>query len=63
MKTSRNRTADALDRTHQIAYRGPRTLQARSRLALWLDTGQGTGRQVAIDTAWLLAHAAAEPER
>jgi len=49
----RERVASALDYTHATAYRGPRTLNARNRLAIWLDTNKGTKGQVHQDCLWL----------
>lgn len=44
-----------LDSTYHVGERGPRTLNARNRLATWLDTGRIRGglRQVRTDIAWL----------
>jgi len=54
----RDQAAEALDATHgdpgiETKLSRPRTLKARSRLALWLDTGDGTVRNVKADIAWL----------
>jgi hypothetical protein len=50
----RERAAAALDVTHEpaLAYRGPRTMSARARLALWLDTGRWY-RTLRADLNWL----------
>jgi hypothetical protein len=47
----RDQAALALDLTHALDGRGPRTFLARQRVALWLDTGRG---RVAEDVRWLL---------
>jgi len=47
------RAAKALDITHTIGERGPRTLLARQRLATFLDTKRGNHMQLYADIAWL----------
>jgi len=49
----RERAAAVLDRTLTVAYRGPRTLNARTRVARFLDTGQGNIMQILKDLTWL----------
>jgi hypothetical protein len=46
----RDRAAAALDLTHRIGERGPKTFQARERVAAWLDIG---GRVPKADIQWL----------
>lgn len=45
--------ASALDRTHHIGERGPKTYRARQLLAKWLDTGKGSVAGVRKAIAWL----------
>lgn len=45
--------AGALDRTHDVGERGPKTFQARQLLAAWLDTGRGSHAKVRQAIAWL----------
>lgn len=45
----RNQAAEALDATHAVGERGPRTMNARNRLATWLDLGEGSISQVCSD--------------
>lgn len=52
MKKGLDRIAKALDLTHAVGERGPRTFNARQRLATHLDTGC-TYRGVKTDLAWL----------
>ena len=47
------RAATALDNTHSIGERGPRTLNARNLVATWLDTKQGDIRKVRAAVNWL----------
>ena len=48
--SARDRAALALDRTHHVGERGPRTYQAWERVALALDTGARVSLQ---DVRWL----------
>lgn len=45
--------AGALDLTHDLDGRGPKTFEARKFLATWLDTGRGSVQRVRRDIAWL----------
>jgi hypothetical protein len=45
--------AGALDSTHDVGERGPKTLQARNLLAAWLDTGRGSLVKVRAAIRWL----------
>lgn len=56
--TLTERAAAALDATHDYDGRGPRTFQARRRVAEWLDTGRGRRTSIAMDVAWLMSVAA-----
>ncbi len=49
----RLRAAAALDATHAIGERGPRTFQARDSLARWLDGESVTKREVMAAIRWL----------
>ena len=50
---TRTNAALALDLTHDVGERGPKTMLARQRLAEWLDTGRGSVSAVKADIAWL----------
>ena len=50
MATDRERAAKALDRTHKIGEKGPRTYNARKRLSMALDKHSKINRK---DIAWL----------
>lgn len=56
MKTTlkRDLAAKALDLTHRIGERGPKTFNARRRVAEWLDMGGAAPRGLRRDVAWLL---------
>lgn len=61
MNTIRDRAALALDLTHAVGERGPRTFMARERVAAWLDGATRT--EPAADVNWLLRMAANEAAR
>ena len=52
------RAAAALDMTHHVGLRGPKTINARERLALALDKGR---RVLVPDIRWLEHVASIEP--
>jgi hypothetical protein len=58
-KTGSERAARALDLTHAIGERGPRTFNARQRVASALD---GVGKLNIADVRWL-ERIAAQPAR
>ena len=56
MATVLNRmAAEALDRTHEIGERGPKTYNARDRLAKYLDGKCIPKSQVKSDITWLFS--------
>lgn len=57
----RERCAAALDRTHAIGERGPRTLRARQQVARWLDL-DGSTRGLLTQLAYLERVAAEHEE-
>ncbi len=51
---SRELAAKSLDLTHAIDDRGPKTYQARQRVAKWLDCGGKVTTALRLDVARLL---------
>jgi hypothetical protein len=58
--TDNERATLALDLTHAIGERGPKTFLARKRIAIWLDAGGPIPPRVKGDSAWLLTLAKKE---
>lgn len=52
---SKNKAALALDRTHSIGERGPKTYNARQNLARWLDGEPVSKNDVKSAIRWLMA--------
>lgn len=57
MKTiiTRDMAARALDLTHGMAERGPRTYIARQKVATWLDLGGKVTQEIRLAVLWLTA--------
>jgi len=53
LEALRFRAALALDRSHAVGERGPRTLHSRARVAAWLDGDRAAGRTLSADLKWL----------
>ena len=53
MANWRERAAAALDATHALGERGPRTFLARELVANWLDGGRHWSGRVATAVRWL----------
>ena len=60
MKTLKERAATALDYTHAIGERGPKTYMARQLLANWLDGAPTSKTKIEPACTWLEAIASAQ---
>lgn len=49
----RAKAAEVLDKTHDVDGRGPKTFEARRRVAHFADTLVGSRRQIRTDIRWL----------
>lgn len=54
MKVTKQSAATALDRTHKIGERGPKTYNARDKLARWLDGQPVSKNDVRSAIRWLM---------